>query len=68
MVLKQGDGKYAIDLIEMKQERNEAMHLYSSCIVTCARATRKVSSHFEYLKNRSRLACMRAVDWADALS
>ena len=28
MVLKHSDGEYAVDLIE----RNEAMHVYSSCI------------------------------------
>jgi hypothetical protein len=53
MVLKQSDGEYAIDLIEMKQERNEAMYLYS-CIVICTRAVRRVFSHFEYLENRLR--------------
>ena len=46
-------GKYAMELIEMKQERNEAIQLYSSCIVTRTRAVRKVSSHFEYLRNWS---------------
>jgi len=40
MVLKQSDGEYAIDLTEMKQERCEAMHLCSSCIVTHTRAVR----------------------------
>lgn len=34
MVLKQSDGDYAVDLIEMNHKRNEATQLYSSPVVT----------------------------------
>jgi hypothetical protein len=53
MVIKQSDGEYAVDLIEMKQERNDSMHVYRSCICTHTKAGWKVSGHFEYLENRS---------------